>query len=510
MNKTIKAITATLVLGLGISVNASLVLANKTSSEVVSTNVPLTNYTYQYIEKLDGLGYIDSMRIGMKPYTRIQVAKWVVEAENSKKNKPAYIDKMIQQLKSEYKAEIKFLNGQGIESDIALKEWNLKLTHNDAEEIKRVASKSSYQPLNVNNNGHKYAEGLNLKAGLRVEKSLDSQFVFSLNPTFFYDEDNNGVAKLESGYVKTRLNNLEIALGKDELWWGQGKRGTLALSNNAKSVTYAKLSNIEAMKFKWFKGLGEVYASAFYSEIDDLKKFDGSILNSPGFVGTRIDFVPTDRFTFALSRTTITDDLNRHDLKNFFTGENADERGVDKWNSVAGIDFRWKLPDKSRAQVYGEIYGEDQSHELGFIPVPSKKAYVFGLYLPDVADDGRWSANLEYGKTGTPWYNHWVFTDGYVNSGNIIGDAMGNNAKRYYFELTRFMDERNQLSAHFERLDSAEVGAQVYKVNSFWISGRSKIENNLFLEYMAGLSKLDRNITDKNNYQVSLELKKYY
>ena len=115
MNKTIKAITATLVLGLGISVNASLVLANKTSSEVVSTNVPLTNYTYQYIEKLDGLGYIDSMRIGMKPYTRIQVAKWVVEAENSKKNKPAYIDKMIQQLKSEYKAEIKFLNGQGIE-----------------------------------------------------------------------------------------------------------------------------------------------------------------------------------------------------------------------------------------------------------------------------------------------------------------------------------------------------------------------------------------------------------
>lgn len=479
-------------------------------SEVVSTNVPLDNYTYDYLDKLDGMGYITDMRIGMKPYTRVEVAKWVLEAEQNVKEKPSYIQGMIKQLKVEYADEIKFLDGQAVDSELKLKEWNFGISYYDGDSVANTASKSFYQPLNINNNGYKFADGFNMETSVRVEKSLDHHIVFSLEPTFRYDKEDNGSALLKSGYVKTKFNNVEVSIGKDALWWGQGKRGTLALSNNAKPMTYLKFSNIEPMHWSWFKGLGDIYSSVFYSEIDDMRKFDGTTIDNPGFIGARMDFVPNDRFTFGISRTSITDKLNSHDIKDFIMGENAADQEVDKWNSIAGIDFRWRIPHKSQTQIYGELYGEDQSHELGFIPFPSKKGYTFGIYLPKLSEDGKWEANLEYGQTSNVWYNHWVFTDGYVNGGNIIGDAMGNNAKRYYLGLTRFIDEKNQVSIHAERLDSDEVNLGKHNVDSIWISGKSKLEENLFLEYLGGVSKIDKDTRNDKNYRASFIIRKYY
>jgi hypothetical protein len=43
----------------------------------VSANITLDSYIYTDLAKLDGLGYLKEMPNGAKPYTRMQVARWL-------------------------------------------------------------------------------------------------------------------------------------------------------------------------------------------------------------------------------------------------------------------------------------------------------------------------------------------------------------------------------------------------------------------------------------------------
>lgn len=474
----------------------------------VSANIPLDSFIYDDLEKLDGMGYIQDMRIGMKPYTRLQAARWVMQASGGEREKPAYLAKRLEGLKREFAAEIRFLQGQGIDSEMGIKEWRTEASYYDGTPFYNTRSTSFYQPLHINNNGYSLGDGGNFAASLRVEKSLDESVVMSVTPRFDLWEDDHEVT-WQSAYLKTRVNNVEISFGKDPLWWGQGQRGTLALSNNAKPLTYLKLTNPDPVRLGWWKGLGNIYSSAFYAQVSDQRRFDGSVLERPGFVGMRMDFVPTDSFTFGIMRTSILDHLSAGNIKDFLLGTNAEEAGVDKWNSIAGIDFRWRLPHAGGMQLYGEVYGEDQSHELGFIPVPSKKAYIAGLYIPKLTENGRLEANIEYGHTSDVWYNHWVFTDGYVNDGHIIGDAMGNDAERYYVRLTRRYGG-GQVSLHAERLNSREIPAAKGRVDSFWLSGRMDAADDIVLEGFFGISRIDHAGSAVKNYKAGIAATKYF
>lgn len=478
------------------------------ANPVVSTNIPLDSYIYTYLDKLDGLGYIQEMRIGTKPYTRIQAAKWVKQALENKKATTGYLESMLITLQKDLQPELAYLDGRDIQDKIAIKEWSIGETYYDGKKLANYRSHSHYQPLHINQNGYDLAQNQNETMRLRVEKALDHDFVFSMTPRFDTSEDNTHLS-FESAYLKTHINNVEISLGKDALWWGQGARGTLALSNQATPQTYVQIKNIEPVNLPhWLDFLGPFHGTVFYSQLNDMQKFDGSTLKNPSFVGLRADFIPSKHFTFGLSRTSIVDDLNQKDMGNFLTGQNAESAGADKWNAIAGLDFRWKLPD---IQLYGELYGEDQSHLLGFIPAPSKVAYTAGLYLPRLTRDGSWDITLEYGKTSDVWYNHWVFRDGYVDDQHVLGDAMGNNASRYYGKLTHYFNQADQISLHYERLQAQELKTAERQIDSLWLTSRSRLEDDFYVHLTAGLARIeDYDCTKEHAYLLGLSLVKYY
>ena len=53
------------------------------ASPALSGNVPLGSYVYEYLDKLEGLGLLSAMPPGARPYSRLQVAGWVVEMEQA-------------------------------------------------------------------------------------------------------------------------------------------------------------------------------------------------------------------------------------------------------------------------------------------------------------------------------------------------------------------------------------------------------------------------------------------
>ncbi len=482
----------------------------------LSANIPLNSYIYDYLEKLDGLGYLNDMLTGAKPYTRMQVAQWLKQIQKNTvfhPDVPDYAKNMISDLEAEFKQELSVLNGSANKNSVALKEWSLTESYYSGQLLAQHKTKSSYQPLNSNNNGYKLAEDFNTIMSLRLEGKLNDHLVISATPRISYDKQDDFSSSFESAYAKTHINNLEIQVGKDAMWWGQGQNGSLLLTNNSTPQKTIKLSNIEPVKFGGiFKFLGKTNTTFFYSELEK----ERSDVKKPSFVGYRTDFTPSKNFTFAASLNAIIGGqgrmLDSGDYWDFIRGKNAATTAEDKWNTIAGIDFRWKLPDLNDVQLYGEVYGEDQAGS--FPPLPSKNAYLAGIYFPRLTPDGDWDLCVEMARTTDWWYQHWVYTDGWTYRGDIIGDAMGYNAERFYTRLTRYLDGGSQVALHAEYLKMDRTSPVPQKVNSLWLTYRTKLEKDLFLNAAAGVADI-KNLDyqsgkEDKNYHFSLGIIKQY
>ena len=89
------------------------------------------------------------------------------------------------------------------------------------------------------------------------------------------------------------------------------------------------------------------------------------------------------------------------DYLKLLTGRTNVWNGQDKWNGIAGLDFRWRFPSLGGMQLYGELYSEDNvifgdwkadnSRMLGLIA---------GLYVPRLSPSGNWDLGLEFASTG--------------------------------------------------------------------------------------------------------------
>ena len=511
MRKKHRVALATAVAGVVI-VSASSVFAaslpQDSSAEVpvVSPNVKLSSYIYDYVEKLDGLGYLEDMRIGAKPYNRMQIAQWLVKMETAigrDQSAPDYAKAMISELRRELATELQLLQGSGKLPEFKLKEVNLQAVYYEGDSLLQK-TKSSYQPLNINNNGYEFGKNGNGVLSIQAEGYLSRHTLLSVTPRIAYSADDSNIS-LESAYIKTHINNMAVQIGKSEMWWGQGQRGAIALTNNAAPQTSLQLSAVKPLEHRgFFRFLGQVYPNFFYSVLDSNR----SDIPYPSLVGFRTDFVPSKNFTFAFSRTSIVGGQGRvltgaTDYWHFLIGKNAYTN--DKWDSIAGMDFRWRIPRMNGLQFYGDVYGEDQATgDGGLIPLPTKLAFITGVYLPRLTADGSWDLRLEGGRTRTDSYVHGTYSEGYTHLGHLLGDAMGTNAVRFYGKLTHYHKSGLQFGLHAEQLKMNRDTATQQKVNSYWLSARKQLEPNLAITATAGVAKIDSASANATNYLVSL------
>ena len=64
-----------------IAIAAALGCSCAAASPLVTADVPLDSSYYGYLDKLEGMGYIQDMPANTKPYSRLDMAKWVLQAE---------------------------------------------------------------------------------------------------------------------------------------------------------------------------------------------------------------------------------------------------------------------------------------------------------------------------------------------------------------------------------------------------------------------------------------------
>lgn len=424
-----------------------------TAAGKVSVNVPIGHWAYKDVDKLTGRGLIQTHMGTTKPFTRMDMARLTLEARerleeilseteekaSQSRGRLEIIGAMVGRLEKEFSAELDDLT-VGIDTATYIKP------------VEEVYVHYLYADNDVdmeNDKGQELAEDSNVRAGFSTHGVLFDHFAYYLNPEYRYSEgqfgsDDDRINLLE-GYGKVAWFNVELEAGRDSLWWGPGRHGSLILTDNAQPFDLVKLSNPRPVVLPWvFRYLGLFKVVAFWTELEKSRAIPEAEL-----MGYRIHFKPFPLLEIGASRTIMLGgeggakgvaDLSLSDWAKVLSGRNIS--GDLNTNQIGGLDFEFQIPNVNRwvpmiqsISLWGEWYGEDEAGAF-----PSREGYVAGLKFADILLTGRTDLVVEYADnviSGRPgfWYSHSPYETGYRYEGEVMGHHMGGDARDYFLRL---------------------------------------------------------------------------
>lgn len=441
-------------------------------SAIADAYLPVEDEAYDIFYRLEAEGIIQSGLLTTKPLSYKEVMRLILEAERNSSDKSLFIQKLINTLKDRFKDESK--DTKYIKPIELFYSWCLY-------------ADSDIQTLYYNNDGESYEKGFNIRSGFISRAELDG-VSFYFNPELRYSDSDTDVV-IKRGYGVLSSLGIDLILGKDSQWWGPGYHGAILLSNNSEPMTMLKLTNPQPFLLPWiFRYLGLFKFTFFVTRLE--KERD---IPEPYLWGMRLNFKPNLYLEIGLQRTAILGGKGHSENLNTwwksFTGKGENVPGVEAGDQRAGFDIKITLPFKSQPlQLYAEAAGEDEAGGL-----PSKWAYLTGIYLPRILSLERFSIRGEYATThveGSPnvWYTHHIYTTGYKYKGRIIGHHMGTDSKDIFLEISYALPEKNaKLSLFYDREEhnlSGKVREKKDEVNMrLYVRPRKDIDIEVVYRY---------------------------
>jgi len=408
-----------------------------------SASIPLDSWVYPAIDKLAGLGLIDSSLFGSRPYSRFEAARLVREAcdriQQVSTPLPVALE-LLERLEKELHPQLNEFGSVVAGSYFKpVRELRFESIQQDGFPLSIAGTDAWQFPLNYNNFGIDYDDGSNSQLTLETELRLGQSLLLNWRPYLLVDKEDTHF-RTQHATATLGLGPFNVSIGRESLWWGQGRHGSLVLTNNAKPLDMVRVTNPSPFLLPWvFEYLGPFRFDLFWSRLDDYVANTATGRgDDPYFAGLRLNFKPLPWFELGASRAVIFggDDINvgRSDYLTILVGKNLDAE--DTSNSVAAVDARLRLPFLWGAELYGEMGGEDEAGAW-----IANRAWLAGLYLPRLEPTGRLSLRLEHADlshvdSNSPgWYRHGTYKAGYTNENHILGHHVGGYARDSYGEV---------------------------------------------------------------------------
>ena len=443
---------------------------------ISSVNVPLDSWVYPALEKLAAMGYVQSAIWGMKPFSRVEVGRLLVEARNRHEaiaeggGETEFAGDLLERLVEAFDKEIRFIQY----SDSALLKSRLKPAEEPRLHYRFVEDRPRNLTVTTRWGARLFAtEGISLLGGnegipldgrnnlaldFGVRGGLFGLFSMYYHPVLVarferFSGEADRVAYLSHrGHVKLNLGKLEIMAGRESLQWGQGWKGNLLLSNNAPPLDMVQISSSSPFQLPWyFRYIGQIKAALFLSELESSR-----VIGHPLFLGIRVCIRPHPIIEIGLGRTIIfggkgVPSVGARDFFKILAGENL-KAGADNSNHLAGFDLRLTIPFLRNTEVYGEHYGEDEAGGL-----PSRNSLLVGVYVPRITADGRLDLRVEVTRTHLQYAIHHVYRSGYTYNGLLLGHPIGPNALSLFGRSTFYFTGDARLGVDFEYAERKPV-----------------------------------------------------
>jgi hypothetical protein len=400
---------------------------------LVSTNVPLDHWSYDAVDKLTSYGLIDSAMLTTRPISRIEMARHIAQAMyrlRQEENPPGVLLSIVDRLKEEFDGELML---------IGVLDGSFGGTY--IKPVEDPYGKYLYakrEPDMENARGDVFHRGSNYRAGFASRGTLFDEFAFYLHPEYAGSSEEDADVDLIEGYGKAMAGPIEIEVGRDSLWWGPGRHGSILMSNNAAPFTMIKITNPQPMELPWIlKGLGPFRAQWFLTELGDDR-----IVPDTKLTGVRFNIRPHPLFELGASRVIMfggrgVPQVGLFDYAKMFLARSEQAAN----NQIAGFDASLLVPLGDNRYLrslkfYGDAAGEDEAGGL-----PSKWSYLLGLQFNDILRTGRTDVRIEYTDTHEVLYRHSLYTSGYTYDDRVIGHHVGPDAHDMFIQLSHYLTD---------------------------------------------------------------------
>jgi membrane-associated phospholipid phosphatase len=465
-----------------------------------SPYVPLDSWIYPALDRLAGLGLIDSGFAGMRPWTRRECVRQVNEAEEKLGNfgeDNAEATKLIDSLQREFRSENEAIGGQDGGA------FRLESLYTRTEHISGTPLNDGYHfaQTQINDFGRPYGEGWNTITGFSTYSTAGRWVGYvrgewqtapalsalpltareTIQKVDFLPQLPPGTGMLSvnqfrllDAYVGLTASNWELSFGKQSLWWGPGDGGPLILSDNAQPFDMFRISRVAPLKLPSILGwLGPMRMEFFLGQFSGYElvvspsgfvgQFGHALDPQPFIHGEKISFRPTPNFEFGVSRTTIYGGpgypLTPHTfLRSLISTENKGTVGTARkpGDRQAGVDFSYRVPGLRKwLTFYGNGFADDEFSPIGYF---DRSAWHAGLYFShfpgiqklDLRVEGVYTDNPLGGALGHGFYYfNDTWRNGQTNNGNLIGSWIGRQGQGAQAWTNYWFTPRNRLQFNF-------------------------------------------------------------
>ncbi len=452
-----------------------------------STYVEMDSWIYPAVERLIALNVIHRPFLGLRPWTRTNVAQMLTEAQAVVEGNPdqsAEVVNLYSALKDEFSQEMGLVEQGSINQSIRL------------ESLYAGVYPISGTPLNdsyhfgqtiINNFGRPYWQGLNAVTGFTSRAEAGHFFFYARGeyqkapsapaypanvPTALLQIDQNcqfngnpgtpasqpcfspagplaaaNQFRLLDTYAGFTAIGNQISVGKQSLWWGTGEGGATILSDNAEPMYMVRINRTVPLQIPLIsKLLGPLRYDNFFGKVEET-----NFPTNPFMYGDKISFQPTENFEFGVSRTGIFAGQGHQPLtfgtfrKSFFsftdvTGNpNVKFTAADPGARHGSFDFSYKLPYLRKwVTLYSDSIAHDEPNPLA---APRRAAIVPGIYISHFPKLDRLDLRVESGYTDIPGvgaqfqqgghFLYWelIYHNAYTNKGNLLGSWIGRDGK---------------------------------------------------------------------------------
>lgn len=448
-----------------------------------SPYVPIDSWIYSAFDRLIALGLVQDAYLGIRPWTRLECARLLEEAEERVQNSEAENeDKMLAALAEEFHDETIRLDGDA-NSGASLDSVYARTTS-----IAGTPLRDGYHfgQTIINDYGRPYGEGFNAISGItaHAEAGPLSFFVqgeYQHAPAVASDPEAvlaataavdvvspvpdgspriDRVRLLQSAAAFT-VDGVQVSFGQQSLWLGPSAAGPFLFSNNAEPMTMLRIDSVTPYEIPLLSRLLGPMRSQFF-----LGRFSGQtwefspqlfgpgLTSQPFLHGTKVSFHPTANLEFGMGFTAQFggpgNPFTWHNfVRTFYSHEVGIQRNPGK--RLSEFDFSYRLPWlRNWVQLYTDSMVIDEYSPLG----SSRPAINPGLYfarLPkiskiDLRVEGM-TTDLNVPAHFAPGYFYWDgrYRSGYTNDGNLIGSWVGRRGRAEQAWLTYHLFPRSRL-----------------------------------------------------------------
>jgi hypothetical protein len=304
-------------------------------------------------------------------------------------------------------------------------------------------------------------------------------------------------------YASTHYFNHEFSFGKQDDWLGPGLGGGMAYSNNAENIYSFRINRVEPLHIPFLSYVTGPFRYEFM--VGSLK---GHVYPRDPWVHVeKVSFRPTENLEFGFERTVIWGGknhvpINLHSfLKSFFS--TSAPQGAEKDSSAdpgarfAAFDFSYRLPF---VRKWLTLYTDSEVHDDVSPPdAPRRAAYRPGLYLSHVPGVPKLDVRVEAADTdpthsNAGQYGHFMYWE------SIQRQGYTNNGQLFGDWIGR-EDKGGQawITYHLSGNEYLQVSARNQKATTYFIPGGTTL-NDIDFQAVKRIGK-DFEINGKFNFE---------